>query len=302
MISVAICTYNRAESLADTLAYFCRLHGQDHLAWELLVIDNNCRDHTQRVIQKFADRLPIRYLEESRQGLSHGRNHAIREARGDLLVFADDDVRPVPEWLSCYVKTAEEYEWAEYFGGCIVPWWPEGKPCWVRDVNMPLLGGLFGAYDLGADIQEYSADHMPPYGANFAVRRSLFERLDPFRVDLGVVGSVPGRGEEAEYLDRARAVGARGIYVPGAVVEHRVDPERLRIRYLYRYGVQKGIAVALTQGHANTARSPYLRGAGYALNALTQWVKGNGDRARQCVINVGIQRGLARQCAYKGNP
>jgi hypothetical protein len=39
---------------------------------------------------------------------------------------------------------------------------------------------------------------MHPFGANFALRRSLFERLAPFRKDLGAVGSVPGRGEEAE--------------------------------------------------------------------------------------------------------
>ena len=75
-LTVAICTYNRADSLEDTLAHLCRFHGVEGLAWELLLIDNNCTDQTQAVAVRFGDRLPLRYLVERSQGLSHGRNRA----------------------------------------------------------------------------------------------------------------------------------------------------------------------------------------------------------------------------------
>ena len=48
-ISVAICTFNRADSLADTLEYLCRQKIDRELQWELLLIDNNCTDHTREV-------------------------------------------------------------------------------------------------------------------------------------------------------------------------------------------------------------------------------------------------------------
>ena len=252
----------------------------------------------------FRKRLPIRYLTESNQGLSHARNRALHEATGDLLVFTDDDVRPCRNWLASYATANRTHSRAEYFGAPIFPWWPSGQPSWARDVNMPVLAGLFGCYDLGPQEQEYSTAEMHPYGANFALRRSLFERLKPFRTDLGVVGAVPGRGEEAEYFHRARAEGASGVYLPTAVVEHRVDARRLTIPYLYRYGVQKGIASRLMQRDRTgaTPRFSALPEAAYAIKALFQFAKGRGDRARQCIINMGLQRGFSQGGARKGEP
>lgn len=273
-LTVAICTYNRADSLEDTLAHLCRLQGVDGLRWELLLVDNNCTDHTQEVVARFTGRLPLRPLVERSQGLSHGRNRALREARGDLLVFTDDDVRPVPAWLGAYADAARDYPEADYLGGRIQPWWPQGKPGWVRDINMPLLAGLFGTYDLGAVRHWYAPAELHPFGANFALRRSLFERSAPFRTDLGVVGSVPGRGEEAEYFQRASADGARGLYVPAARVLHRVDASHLTLGYLYRYGEQKGIASRRMHGDAG-APGRISEGA-YLAKGLWQLLKGRG--------------------------
>lgn len=289
-LTLAICTYNRADSLADTLEHLCRLEGRYDVSWELLLIDNNCRDHTRQVAESFIERLPLRYLKEASQGLSHGRNRALREARGDVLVYTDDDVRPAPGWLTAYVTAFRLYPHAEYFGGRIVPWWPEGRPEWVRDVNMPLLAGLFGTYDRGEDAHEYSLDEMHPYGANFALRRSLFERLDPFRTDLGATGDIPGRGEEAEYFQRARAAGVCGVYVPQAMVLHRVNASHQTLVYLYRYGVQKAIASRKIDG-IRAPQGRFAEGA-YLVKGLWQLFKRRGDRFRQCVINMGIARGL----------
>jgi hypothetical protein len=133
---------------------------------------------------------------------------------------------------------------------------------------------------------------MHPFGANFALRRSLFERLEPFRTDLGAVGNVPGRGEEAEYFQRARAAGAQGFYVPAARVLHRVDASHLTLGYLYRYGEQKGIASRRMHGGAGTP-GRFAEGI-YLGKGLWQLLKGRGDRFRQCVINMGIVRGLRR--------
>ena len=98
-ITVAIPTYNRAELLRQTLAGVTR---QDFPAdrYEVLVIDNNSRDDTRDVIAAFAGTAPaVRHVPETRQGLDHARNRAIAEARGEIIVFADDDILVESDWL-----------------------------------------------------------------------------------------------------------------------------------------------------------------------------------------------------------
>ena len=289
-VSVAICTYNRAESLSDTLEFLCRQELTANLDWELLLIDNNCTDNTEGIVEQFVRRLPLHYFLEARQGLSYARNKAINECQGDLLVFTDDDVRPEPRWLTSFVEASAKYAAAEYFGGPIVPWWPGGRPNWVKDINMSLLAGVFGAYDHGDEDHCYSEDEMHPFGANFALRRSLFERMEAFRIDLGARGETPGRGEEAEYFARCRMNSVVGVYVANAKLHHRVELSKLNLGYLYRYGIQKGIARRKTSGLVIDKN--YGAEFSYLAKALFQLLKGRRDRFRQCVINAGIQKGL----------
>jgi GT2 family glycosyltransferase len=290
-LTVSICTYNRAASLAGTLESLAASKGLEQGKWEVLVVDNNSWDGTAEVVESYADKLPLRRILEPAQGLSNARNCALRECRGELLLFTDDDVIVDVDWAGEYVSAAERFPQAEYFGGRILPSWPEGKPRWLRDEGLSLLEGLLVRYDVGNEVRKYLQSEPAPYGASFALRRSLFEKLEPFRADLGVRGDVPARGEEAEYLGRAVSSGAAGVYVGTALCHHKVDPERLTLRYLYRYGMEKGIAAIRIHGAAGYDGSVWgeLR---YALRGIAQLGKGRGDRFRQCVINMGIQHGI----------
>ena len=93
MISVIICTYNRDKYIYRVLESLAQ-GNCDREAYEIVVIDNNCTDHTQDELQRFAHDFPdvcLRCFTETRQGLSHARNRGIEEARGELLVYVDDD-------------------------------------------------------------------------------------------------------------------------------------------------------------------------------------------------------------------
>lgn len=293
MFSLAICTYNRADSLRRTLDSLGQMEGRAGLDWELLLVDNNSRDSTSRVADVFKDELPLRYLFEKNQGLSHARNRALSECRGDVIVFTDDDILVDPGWLRAYADGFALHPEAGYFGGPIQPHYPEGKPAWIRDESLPLIGGLLGYYDLGGASRLYAEQDMHPFGANFALARRLFERHLFFRNDLGVVGNTPGRGEEAEYFGRVRAENIPGYYLAAARCRHVIQSDHLTLRYLYRYGVQKGIAAVRMSGALEVNKhGSRLRELEYGLKGAWQLLKGRGDRARQCVINMGIQRGL----------
>ena len=87
---------------------------------EVLIVDNNCTDGTHvGVVEAFRERLPIRRVTESRQGLAHARNRAMEDFRGDVLLFTDDDVRLGPGWLAAYQDAIHRFSEADYFGGRI---------------------------------------------------------------------------------------------------------------------------------------------------------------------------------------
>lgn len=269
-------------------------NGLEKVSWELLLIDNNSSDTTPDVVKNFEAALPLRYVFEGAQGLSAARNRALQEFRGDILIFTDDDVVLDPSWLAVYDNALNQFPEADYFGGRILPLWQDDKPNWLRDPSMALISGLLGHYDLGKNNRWFRDDDPLPFGANFALRRELGERMEPFRLDLGVKGGSSGRGEEAEYLGRVQRTGAKGAYVGTAVAYHAQDSRRFKVGFLYRYGIEKGRAAALMSGQAGGSNATQLL---FAVRGLGQLLRGRGDRFRQCIINMGIQRGLTLERA-----
>src|SRR5262249_48517636 len=122
LISLCICTYNRSRSLNETLNSVRGLQSLEALL-EILIIDNNSTDDTADIVETFAPELPIRRVVELSQGLSHARNRAIAEFRGELLLFTDDDVLLDPDWLTAYALAASKFPRAQFFGGRILPQW-----------------------------------------------------------------------------------------------------------------------------------------------------------------------------------
>jgi GT2 family glycosyltransferase len=289
-LSLAICTYNRAASLSRTLESLRAQAGIERLEWELLVVDNNSTDATREVVEAGAASLPVRYVTEPRQGLSHARNRALDEFRGAVLLFTDDDVVLDGGWLRAYAAAIQRFPDASYLGGRVLPLWNGTRPAWLRDEGMALIAGVLVHYDLGGEDRLYTADDPPPFGASFGLRRELAASLGGFRADLGVVGRKPGRSEETAYLAAAVDGGATGAYVGGALAWHEVDRRRLRAGHLFRHGVEKGVALARTgRGRARGSRTQAML---FLAKAALQLSKGRGDRARQCLINAGIQTGL----------
>jgi len=289
LISVAICTFNRAESLRRTIATFAAMELPTQLRWELIVVDNNSKDHTHSVVKTFEQILPVRYVFEAEQGLSAARNRATREFAGDVLLFTDDDVELDSSWLGAYARALNKFPLAGYFGGRVVPSWPDGKPGWAKDESLALISGVLVRFHLGSDTRELMVNDPSPFGASFGLRRSVLDAIGQFRLDLGVNGGVPGRGEEADYLDRVRDAGWAGVYVGEAIVHHLTDLRRLTLSYLFQYGVQTGIS-ARRMGSKESGST--FRVAIFAFRAVAQLLRGRGDRFRQCVINMGIQIAL----------
>lgn len=238
-ITVVLCTYNRSESLASALNSAAALALPESVEWEILVVDNNSSDRTREVVGDFCGRYPdrFRYLFEPQQGLSQARNAGIREARGGMIAFMDDDATVEPTWLQNLTAALHNGQWAGV-GGRIFPVWTCSRPRWLSLEAWYALGPLV-MFDRGPDASELAE---PPFGANMAFRKTMFEKYGGFRTDLGNRPGSEIRNDDSEFGARLLAAGERLRYEPSAVVYHPVPENRLQKKYFLAWWFDKGRA------------------------------------------------------------
>jgi glycosyltransferase involved in cell wall biosynthesis len=213
--------------------------------WELLVVNNNSPDDTDTVIERHRaiGKLPIQRLFEPKQGLSNARNCAVAAARGDLIIWTDDDVLVDPQWLQAYVDAFYRFPNAAFFGGVIRPWYEKPPPQWVERNQKHLFGML-----ILRDISEPEGiSESVFFGANMAFRSDVFKRYR-FDAALGVKGQVRLSGEETELMNSLRASGSKGVWVPGAIVHHYTPAHRMTLSYTWRYYVGYGRSIVRIEG------------------------------------------------------
>jgi glycosyltransferase involved in cell wall biosynthesis len=244
LVTVVICTWNRAELLEQTLTELRRVRLAPGLEWELLVVNNNCTDETDKVLKRHDANLPLRRLFEARPGKSFAANLAVDHAKGELIVWTDDDVLVDPDWLLEYVKAAEQWPWAAFFGGTIDPWFAAEPPRWIHR-HIGRLGVIYAARQLGSEIRPL-ADNELPFGANMAVRRQVFATRR-FNTRLGPCGRQQVRGEETELLRGLRQLGKLGVWVGTARVRHYIPAERLKSQYVWDWYRGSGRLLARQQ-------------------------------------------------------
>lgn len=279
LISVAICTRNRAASLELTLRQYYEQRFTGGYAHELIVVDNGSTDATRSVIETCGAAHPqVRYVHELQPGLSHARNAALATARGELIVFTDDDVHPNPDWLD---EIAAEF---------------------ARNPRLGMLGGRVllahaglqkVSYQPSTERQEFAFPASGSFviGANMAFRREVFERVGGFDTRLGAGAWFAG-AEEVDLFYRALKAGYTQLYAPNILVHH--DHDRTRIDQVcgmeFSYG--KGLSAHLVK-HV-------LRGDTVALRRLVRlllsqpgrWQQHRGEDAEGAVRRRAQSRGV----------
>jgi glucosyl-dolichyl phosphate glucuronosyltransferase len=248
-ISVILCTYNRSARLRTALKSLLACDRTGIAAWELIVVDNNSTDGTHAVVEEFrrADPHTVRSLFCAELGKSHALNAGIAAARGELLVFTDDDLTFAPQWLRSYAEAMRTG--ATGYAGRVVAVWDSPRPRWLSEDGPHRLMDVIVQYDLGEAVLTVPPTR-PPFGANMAFRRTAFTRHGPMRTDLGRVGRTSLTGEDTEFGRRVMGARERIEYIPSATAYHPVDQFRLQRRFFLDYYYQFG------RSHARLQRPP----------------------------------------------
>jgi len=298
-VSVILCTYNRSKSLEKALESVAHSTSPMGAAWEVLIVDNNSKDDTRKVAESFVLRYPGRfwYLFEPRQGKSHALNSGIRESRGEILAFMDDDVTVDAEWLARLTGVLHNAEWSGV-GGRILPERTFTPPVWLSlDYKYALAPLAF--FDLGVEAGEL---HESPFGTNMAFRREVFETVGPFRTDLGPCPGSAIRGEDTDFGIRVLGAGFRLWYEPSAVVYHSVPSERITTKYFLAWWFDKARADVRQYGIPKDTKL-FLAGVPcYAYRRIVLWLVRwvfalSPGRRFFSKVNVWMLAGQIRECS-----
>ncbi|MSQ97933.1 MAG: glycosyltransferase [Xanthomonadales bacterium] len=98
--SIVIPTYQRPEGLHNCLAAIAAMASPKN-EFEVIVVDDANAGNTHAVTEPFKPDLNLTLIRQDNQGPASARNAGARRARGDYLLFIDDDCVPGPKWMEC---------------------------------------------------------------------------------------------------------------------------------------------------------------------------------------------------------
>lgn len=224
-LSVIFCTYNREKYLYNALESIA-MQNFPYQDYEIVMVNNNSTDSTEEISKKFQEDYPqvdFRYFLETNQGLSYARNRGVRESRGEILVFVDDDATVLDSYLSSIKSFFETHPDVSACGGPIIPVYEIEKPKWLSHYTEQLIGGAL--YE-GDTVKPFRNGKYPG-GGNSAFRKEVFEKYGLFNVDLGRKGTGLIGAEEKDLYDRLTRGGEEFYYLPQMGIHHYIPEKKL---------------------------------------------------------------------------
>lgn len=227
-ISIIICTYMRGEKLIDAIWSVIR-QSMSKKEYEIIIVDNAPQTSgIKEAVEDFRRKYKefegfIRYMAVPQKGLSYARNGGMWNAKGEYLLFLDDDV------LADYYLLEEIYAGFKYHphvgivGGQVILDRPFPAPKVLRKG----WESLWSQFKIsGNAFREVSQQFEFPYGADYGVRRTAIWRVGGFRMCYGRVGNDYAGGEETALAFKMLQTGYGIGLQPRAKVLHRVDHSR----------------------------------------------------------------------------
>jgi glycosyltransferase involved in cell wall biosynthesis len=217
--------------------------------FEVLVVVDGSTDDTLAKLHERPSGYRLTVLQQPQRGAGSARNLGASEARGDLLVFLDDDVEPLPGLLAAYLQTASEKSPNSAFLGRL-----EVKIHGTMDLARIGVRAWWQTQEAERSGSGHRFSFRDLLTGNFALSSKLFSRLDGFDSSFTC-------HEDYEFGVRLLAAGVSFRYCPEAKALHHEER-----------GVRGGLARAYDEGVGDVQlanKFPYLLPSLYLNDALT---------------------------------
>lgn len=231
--TVAIPTYNGASHLHRILDALIAQTSLDNVTWEVIVVDNNSTDETASVIAQYQAKWPdtsvLKSFLETQQGAAFARHRAVKESRGELIGFLDDDVMPAPDWVANTYKFGIDHPEVGVFGGQIHGEFEVQPP-----ENFRRIQGFLAIREHGSEPYRFNPAKLSlPVGAAFGVRRQAWlDNVADKPIFTGRVGGSMVCGDDLEPMLLIHKGGWETWYTPTTHAYHHIPRGRLEKHYL----------------------------------------------------------------------
>jgi GT2 family glycosyltransferase len=241
--SAVVCTYNGSRTIRDTLDHLAKL---DYPNYEVIVVDDGSTDSTPEILKGY----DVQVVSTPNQGLGQARNEGLAAARGEFIVYIDDDAYPPPPWLKYLAYAFLRSDHACIGGPNYVP----AEDGWIGQCVADSPGG-----PLHVLLTDEIAEHVP--GCNMAFRRSRLAAIGGFDPLYRAAG------DDVDVCWRLQDKGWTVGFTAAAMVWHH---RRANLKRYWRQQVGYGKAEALLErkwpqrftalGHMTWAGQIYGRG------------------------------------------
>jgi glycosyltransferase involved in cell wall biosynthesis len=220
LFSVIIPTYSRPEQLAACLQAIAALdYPRDR--FEVIVVDDGSPEPPVDIVESFSGIIDVKLLTQTNAGPAAARNAGAAGARGDYLVFTDDDCLPDSQWLRAYAGQFSITP-LSIVGGRTLNALPHNL---FSAASQSVIDAVYRYFNMAGQPLFFATNNLAMPAASF---RQLAGFNEQFRTS-----------EDRELCDRWTQNGYRMIYAPQAVCHHA---HRLNLRSFWgqHFGYGRG--------------------------------------------------------------
>jgi len=286
--TIQLCTYNRA-ALLERVLEACFDQTVDGDAYEVVLVDDGSSDQTASVIERARGRATCAFVvvAQANAGLARARNAGIARSSGERIIFIDDDVLPLPNFVREHVSGSVRHPHAIVRGGAIEVENPDELP-------PPIWS-----------IKNYSGNYF--WTTNVSLPLATIRSIGGFDETFSEYG-----WEDIEVGLRLRAAGVPAVFHPRALVFHVKPPptQGSVAKMVAQARAQARTAVQLVRRHPGwraylaTGINPVQRGFHATLRALdaqarlSRRLSGLAGERRLTAAEVRAARALANEAYF----
>lgn len=202
--SIVIPTYNRPERLVSCLTAIVQLdYPRDR--FEVVIVDDGSNPSIEPTVTPFQAQFNLILIQQTNSGPATARNKGAAQARGQYLVFTDDDCAPLPNWLQVLESHFIANSGA-IVGGHTLNALPENL---YSTASQVLIDYLYQYYNANPQQAQFFASN------NFALPTEVFRKVGSFDTSFPLAA-----GEDRELCDRLLHYGYPMSYAAAAQIHH----------------------------------------------------------------------------------